>query len=232
MAYTAALLEIANLKSSRLILALDYTLNRKLISILRTIEDYLVGVKIGVPLMIEDAIYVKEIIKKFRNLYFIADLKLADVPHIQFRLIDIISKMGFNAIIAHLFPMSIDRCIDYAHKQRLAVLGVLMMSHEGATLFEENFHRLLDYARNIQIDGLIVGATKPEYIRRCRDILKDVLIFSPGVIRQGAPIGEALRYGADFEIVGRYILHSKDPLQSVLNIIEVERRVLRCRKLF
>jgi len=226
MAYVNKLLNIAKLKNSRLIVALDYLPNKKFRYILSEIEEYIVGIKIGLPLMLEKMDVVNEIVKSLHDLYFIADLKLADVPHIQIELINIISKVGFDAVIAHLFPMSIGECINYAHERELAIFGVLVMSHKGAKLLEDNFHELLEYAKRIGIDGLVVGATKPKYIKECKATLKKVPIFSPGVVRQGAPIGLALKYGADFEIIGRYIVQSKDPVSNVINIVNIERKIL------
>jgi len=233
-------LSLANLmskgeeKGSRLILALDLLgpkdyCSSRAVYLLSILRDYVIGVKIGHPLTLSIGIKgVLDIIKQYSSEYFfIADFKLADVPHIMKATVKVLVDMGFNAVITHLFPMSIDELVPFSHGLNASIIGVLMMSHKGAVLFEKNLNVLLDYARGVGVDGVVVGATKPMYIKLARERLnRDQLIFAPGVIRQGATAGEALKFGADFEIVGRAIYEAPDPLLSARRIVESEREAL------
>jgi orotidine-5'-phosphate decarboxylase len=48
----------------------------------------------------------------------------------------------------------------------------------------------------------------------------ELVIISPGVKAQGARPGDAIRAGADFEIVGRGIYASAEPRRSAAEIAE------------
>ncbi len=218
-------------RRSRLVLALDKAPGglEGACRILSSLTDCVAGVKIGLPLTLSLGVEgVREIVDRFRGDYcFIADYKLADVPHVQAQVAEWLAKTGFHAAIFHLFPMSLHGIIERCRELSLDVIGVAMMSHPGAALFEKCFNTLLTYAREAGVDGVVVGATRPSYIRAAREILgEEVVILSPGVVKQGAPAGDALRNGADYEIVGRYITGSRDPRKAALTIVEAERGVI------
>ncbi len=211
------LMEISREKSSQLILAVDHPVNYNLI---RRLSDFVVAVKIGLPLIFEIGL---DAAARMGTDYRIADIKMADVPFINSFLVEKLLNKGFDCVIAHIFPFSLEEPIKLAHRRGADMIGVLIMSH-GAPLLEENVERLLSYGIEVGIDGLVIGATKAEQIRRVRE-LTDLPIISPGVIKQGAPPGEALRCGADFEIVGRAILSSENPVKTAEEIVRRERFV-------
>lgn len=218
-------------RRSRLVLALDRTPGglECAYRILSSLTDCVAGVKIGLPLTFSLGVEgVRGLVKKFQEDYcFIADYKLADVPHIQAQVAEWLVETGFHAAIFHLFPMSLHSTIEKCRELGLDVIGVAMMSHPGATLFEKCFKTLLRYAVETGVDGVVVGATRPGHIRAARETLgEEITILSPGVVRQGTPAGDALRNGANYEIVGRYITGSRDPRKAALTIVEAERRVV------
>ncbi len=62
----------------------------------------------------------------------------------------------------------------------------------------------------------MVSSKSPEVIREVRSILrKDQVILSPGVGFQGGDGKKALTAGADYLIVGRSLVGSKDPVSAV-----------------
>ncbi len=211
------LMEISREKNSRLILAVDRPASSDLIEAL---SDLVVAVKVGLPLIFEIGL---DAAAEIRSEYRIADIKMADVPFINSILVEKLLNKGFDCVIAHIFPFSLEEPVKLVHQMGRDMIGVLVMSH-GAPLLEENVEKMLSYGIDVGIDGLVVGATRPEQIRRVRE-LTDLPIISPGVIKQGAPPGEALRYGADFEIVGRAILSSEDPVKAAEEIVRRERLV-------
>ncbi len=73
----------------------------------------------------------------------------------------------------------------------------------------------------------MVGATRPGLIPTVRSLHPDATVLSPGVGAQGARPGEALRAGADFEIVGRAITLAEDPRTSAKAIVRAQRRWAR-----
>ena len=217
------LYDITNKKGSRIILALDFSTN---LSLIEEVRNYIVGVKIGLPLLLTNGIErIKTMINAYKDLYFIVDFKLSDVPFIIEYVIEKLYEIGFDGVIMHLFQGGVDDIVKKFYN-KLLLIGVLMMSHKGSFLFKKEFEDILSYAEKLRIPGAVVGATRPTYIRRVKNRLKDIIIFSPGVGYQGSKYGSSLLHGADFEIIGRSITLSKTPRTIAREIVEKEREVL------
>ena len=216
-------------KHSRLVLALDLHgdkehVLRKAKGLLDELRDYVVAVKVGYPLVLTMGLSSLEdlIEDHLDDYYFIADFKLADVPHTNEAICRLLKDHGLDAVIVHLFTMSIDKISEI-----MDVIGVLMMSHPTAVLFEKCFNELLDYGLRAGIKGVVIGATKPQYIKLARKVIgKKLTIFSPGIGPQGGVPGQALSEGADFEIVGRLIVRSEEPSREAMKIVEAQRKVI------
>jgi len=229
----AKLWGLAEEKHSRLILALDLYSNNstqpqevmnRSISLLESLKDLLAGVKIGLPLSLTLGFErIAELLDTFKqDFYMIADFKLSDIPDINQIALNFFSKLGFDAAIAHLFQGGLRNL----RRRSIDLFGVVVMSHPDSRLLQENFQRLIEEASIADVDGVVVGATKESFIRAARKALPEKTILSPGVVVQGARPGSALEYGGDFEIVGRAITRSPDPLSSARKIVEAERDVL------
>ncbi len=226
--FVSKALKIASRKNSRLILAVDlyaehrehrFKIADKLEKLLSSVEEYVAGVKIGLPTILSltpDA--VKELItNKAWNCFFIADMKVADIGYVSSFLVKEAAFMGFNAIIAHavIGYDAVKTIVDEAKRNGLGFLTVCAMTHKGADeainkLFNENINTSLKAG----VDGLILPATRPQLIKEARSLAKDKIIVSPGVGVQGAEPGAAVSAGADFEIIGRSIYLAKDPKKS------------------
>ena len=226
---------LADRKESRLIVALDLPGEAPISEaarILSSLGDLACGVKIGLPLLLgAGPDKVAELIDDFRDDYFfIADPKVAESPHITTQVVRRLASLGFEAVIVHLFQGGLEGPREAAQSAGVALIGVLMMPHRGVELFEQCFNELLSRAASLKLDGVIVGATKPRYIRRAREVLpRGIAILAPGVIVQGAQPGSAIREGADFEVVGRAIVRAEDPAAAAKRIVEAERAALRAR---
>ncbi|MCD6368427.1 MAG: orotidine 5'-phosphate decarboxylase [Thermoproteales archaeon] len=231
--------KIADEKRSRLILALDFLretgkaapflIYSRCRHLLDDLSELAVGVKIGFPLLFSIGLEgLRNIIEEYRrDFYFIADFKLSDIPYVVDHTLGEIRNLGFNGAIIQLFPTGYGGVVEKHRNEGLGVYGVVLMSHKGGRLFENNFLVLLEYARGLKLDGVIIGATRGEYISKARRILgEDVLIISPGVGVQGARESSALASGADFEIVGRSITLSVKPKEQAKKIVEAQRKVM------
>jgi len=227
-------LRIGREKNSRIILALDLYAERrdekelvsaKISRILSNLKDYIAGVKIGLPTLLTLGLEnVEKIISKHRDeLFFIADMKIADIGYVSRVLVRKASETGFDAVISHAImgQWVLKEIVDEARKSNVGVLTVCAMSHMGAnesinTLFRKN----LEFSLKVGVDGFILPATMPEYIREARAKTKEHLIASPGVGVQGAKPGAAVEAGADFEIIGRSIYLASDPVKAARNYDE------------
>ncbi|MEZ0346297.1 MAG: orotidine 5'-phosphate decarboxylase [Infirmifilum sp.] len=215
-------------KQSWVILALDFPKYKDFLSetyrLLEKLSNMLAGVKIGLPAFLRvGPEEIGELAQAFKGeLYFLADLKLADIEDVTLEEIMLIESMGFDGAIIHLFP----QCISKPPRTDIDLYGLVSMSCR-ASLIDHHFQDLLDYAGSLRLTGVVVGATKPDMIKRARERLGEALILSPGIGFQGAAPGSALKAGADFEIVGRSVVFSQDPLGELSRIVESQRVVKR-----
>jgi orotidine-5'-phosphate decarboxylase len=191
---------------------------------LSELRDLAVGVKVGFPITLSLGFDgIRELMRDFPDYYWIADYKLADIPEVVQYVLKGLEQEGFDASIIHLFTGH--RRYDVG----MELIGVVAMSHPEAKFFRGNFEKLLDEAELLGVDGIVVGATRPEMIREARRRLPNVRIFSPGVGAQGAEPGSAIAAGADFEIVGRSILGSENPRLEAMRVVEAQRGVIHGR---
>lgn len=225
--------------NSRIVLALDIhsTLKKahysdffiRVLSLLNGLRGLLAGVKIGWPTILtlgEEALY--RLINEYDwGFFFIADIKLADVGHINRIIVEHMADIGFDAIISHSFigrEKGLEEAVSSARDHGLGILSLSAMSHPGGReVLNKNFEYLLSISMSLDVDGLVLPSTMPEYIRLARDRGFKGLIFSPGIGVQGASPGTALGYGADFEIIGRLIYNSDDPRERVMVLLDVLR---------
>ncbi|OQX20033.1 MAG: orotidine 5'-phosphate decarboxylase [Candidatus Altiarchaeales archaeon A3] len=190
------------------------------IEILDKIYPYLAACKINRTLTdIIGMNEIKRIIEQYPDLPFIADFKIADIPHTN----DVLSKnaghVGFDAITVQAFVGS-DAVM--AVQKNLDVILVVAMSHEGAKEFiSENTKKFCELALNLNIDAVVAPATRTEEIKTVKEILKSqAIILSPGVGVQGGNFGDAVRNGSDFEMIGRTIYDVKNPKEIANEIYE------------
>lgn len=230
---------LAEKKDSRLVLALDIydspfsrgkpspevrnRILRRAIRLLEQLEEVAVGVKIGFPLTFCVGVDgLAEILSSFSDMYyFLADFKLSDIPRVNEFVLRSLRDIGFDGAVVQIFQGGIEEA-----RRKIDLFAVVMMSHPGAKLFEGTFRILLEEAKKAGVEGLIVGATKPSFIKEARREMPNATILSPGVVAQGAKPSEALLQGSDFEIVGRAIVYSKDPAGTAASIVEAERNAI------
>jgi orotidine-5'-phosphate decarboxylase len=238
--------ELAAKLDSRVVLALDPIFNPYLLKgrgerwrervdvstntkkLLLELDGLVPGVKIGLPMMLglgPDP--VEEIISSHRNYFFICDLKMADIGHINRLVAEQLFELGFDAIIIHAaigVREGIDRVVELAKSMDKGVLGLCAMSHPGANEhLNQNVDKLLSIAASAGVDGFVLPATYPQLIARARNAYPSALILSPGVGTQGAPFGSAISAGADFEIIGRSIAQAPSPADEARKILEAMR---------
>jgi len=221
-------MELANLKSkSRIILALDHLGKLRDENILRKVIANVAGVKIGLPLVLSEGLsYVVNLLSN-KDVYVLADFKLADIPDIMIRVSERIA--GFvDGVIAHAFVgrEAISKLREFLKSHGVELFLVVAMTHRGAEEFiNRHTEEFIEIARDYA-DGVVAPATFPDKISLARRILEDKVIVSPGIGAQGAEVGSAIRMGADFEIIGRLITMSEDPLAVVNEINRIHRKIL------
>jgi orotidine-5'-phosphate decarboxylase len=216
--FETRLSEISKQKKSRVILALDTIKSREFDleqarSFVQSVERYIVGVKLGLPAFANLCQETKRLIQSFPELPFIADWKLADVPHTNRLVTQKLLKLGFSATIVHAVvgEDSLKEVKSVADEHSAGVVGVVAMSNSGASTLNSLFDTLLQKCVRAGIKCFIAPATFPDIIRKIKQSVEECVVLSPGVGAQGGDSKLAVSAGADFLIIGRSITDSENP---------------------
>jgi orotidine-5'-phosphate decarboxylase len=171
------------------------------------------------------------------GLQVIADMKLNDIPSTNDLALEYLVDEGFDAVIANpiIGKLELVELVKKAHRLGVGIIALVYMSHPGASqtygiqVVDENgmianqsvplYEVLLRNAKEAHVDGIVVGATRPDIIKDISS-RKPAPIFSPGVGLQGGNIIDASKNGVDYFIVGRSILQSEDPLKTLCSLNE------------
>jgi orotidine-5'-phosphate decarboxylase len=226
-------------KQSNIILALDPVrkndLSKYLYETISLLESGLCAIKFNlhviVPLGQDEITEIIQVCHSY-GMQVIADIKLNDIPSTNEIALECLIEEGFDAVIANpiIGRLEIIELAKKAHLLGAGILALIYMSHPGASQTygirvydktEENGNRmvplyrmLLKYAKEARVDGLVVGATKPNVIKEVASAMA-APIFSPGIGRQGGCITDASKYGIDYFIIGRNIIQSAEPLKTL-----------------
>lgn len=174
------------------------------------------------------------------GLQTIADIKLNDIGNTNMVTLQRLWSSGFDAVIANpiMGPENLSHLVKNAHDDDRGVITLVHMSHPGAKLGYglrvqdpssgkmSNIHDLfLKWSYSLHVDGIVVGATVPKLIELASKKVKGRLeIYSPGVGTQGGDPNSALDAGANYLIVGRTILNSKNPQLEAKKLQELTLR--------
>lgn len=210
---------------TELILALDLLDRERACATAESCAPFIDAIKIGYPLVLSTGLSIVDDLAGL-GLPLIADFKVADIPNTNRLISEAVFSAGFDAIIAHGFvgADAARACVEVAHSHDGAAYIVAEMSHPGATEF---FHggvaeRLATLAVSCRADGIIAPATRPDRIRRIREIVGEKTIYSPGVGAQGGDLDTVARL-VDGVIVGRSIYEAEDPGAEARRLSRIRR---------
>ncbi|MEN2999380.1 MAG: orotidine-5'-phosphate decarboxylase [Acidilobaceae archaeon] len=185
------------------------------------------GVKVGLPFLLRYGLGSLAELREACGRSVIADLKLADIGPVMLSSVSALRGL-VEAVIAHAFvgyAGAIEGLRKGLEEMGVKLVLVASMSHKGSEeVIDPSLERVLEVIRRAEPWGIVAPATRPSVIAEIRRRGFPQKILSPGVGAQGAPPGSALRAGADYEIVGRYITRSRDPAATARAInLEHER---------
>jgi len=166
----------------------------KALDVAKALRDEVAGFKVGWDLILEGGISIVSEISRYGSV--VVDVKIADIPYISSRLIDKFIRRGACCVIVHgfLYPSN----VNGKHVYVLAKMTV-------PTMYDYVWEKLLDEVEAVR--GFVLPGNQPEAIKKAREKLGcKYRIIAPGIGAQGGRPGEAIEAGADFEIVGRYLL--------------------------
>jgi len=169
------------------------------------------AIKIGRPLEMQHGAGIIEIIHDMTDLPIIYDGKIADIPYISAIIAETAYDYGASAVITHSF-VGLDVVQAIVDLDKGDVIAVVEMSHPGWQVINRRPFTTTWDLSEIGVDGIVLPATNPELIRSVESGLEDdIYIISPGVGVQGARVGDAIRAGATYEILGRLIYGAENP---------------------
>lgn len=215
---------------NRIIHALDVEDREKALRIASAVKDYVDAIKISYPLALKHGLRVIKDIKEVSGLPILACFKVADIPLISARIMNVTIDEGANGITVHgIFGRdTIKACIDVARPRNVDVYVLTEMSHPGALEFNQSFgEEIAKMAKEVGATGIVAPATRPQRVRRYREIVGNgMVIISPGIGPQGGKVGDAILGGANFEIIGRLIYNSQDPAEAARKIsLQLKKRL-------
>ncbi len=210
------------MKGKGLILALDVTDREKALEIAGQTSNYLEAIKVGYPLVLSSGLEIIEELKGYTRT-LIADFKVADIPNTSKLICQLARDAGADYVIVQGF---VGEDVLKTCSEVVDIIVVAEMSHPGAETFIQPVSEKIAELAKEYAKGIVAPATRPERVSRLREVVgKEIIIISPGVKAQGAKIGDAIRAGADFEIVGRGIYESENPKEEAKKIAEILKKI-------
>lgn len=215
-------------KNSQIILSLDVLNKKKAFEILNETYELIDGVKINYVLIFNTGINICNDIKMEFDLPIIGDFKIADVPFTNNRIADIcyLNSIDFLTVHGIIGQENLNELKDYTKgKISLFMITDFTCSEEPILKFDE-YAKL---AYNLDFYGVQAPANKPDVIKEVRTIIgNSKMIISCGVVTQGVKVGNAIKYGADFEIIGRGIYLANNPRRTTEKFKQVIENVVSC----
>ncbi|MBI2937602.1 MAG: orotidine-5'-phosphate decarboxylase [Thaumarchaeota archaeon] len=191
---------------------------RQIFRIVKDVSPYVDAIKISTPLIFRYGGSIIGELKEQTSLPIIGCFKVGDIPDMSRRIVKIAIDSGADGLTLHgiVGRDSMTACIKVAHEKGAYVFMVAEMSHPGALDFmKQHGFEIAKMARELGSDGIVAPATRPDTIRKYREIVgDDMWIMSPGVGVQGGKLGDAILAGATFEVVGHRIYEAPDPKQA------------------
>lgn len=243
LAFRENILRSSKNNFSRIILALDLegSPSSKLLRtgkhLIDSTSPYLCAIKIGRQSVLNlGPDHTKALIKESHDndLQCIIDDKLNDIGETNEAISSAYFGMGFDGIIVN--PIAgwkggLQPVFEKAHETGRGIIALVYMSHPGASdAYDQlvivnprkkprrQYEIFADRAEKWGADGVVVGANKPEIVKKVKSRLNNgTHVYSPGIGTQGGNVGQACRAGSDFLIIGRSITRSPDPEKAVIN---------------
>jgi orotidine-5'-phosphate decarboxylase len=194
-------------KENGIILALDVETRELALEACENVCDFVDAIKVGYPLVLGTGLSIIGELKRF-NKPIIADFKVADIPFVSQKICEAAVNAGADYVIIQGF---VGEDVMESCKKAGKIFVVAEMSHPGAEDFmAKNAEGIALMARKHAV-GIVAPATRPQRIKELREAAGDLIIISPGVATQGGSVGDAIKAGADFEIIGRGIYGADNP---------------------
>ena len=225
----------ADAKKSPIVLALDPPANRRNLpefaaKTIRVVEQHICAVKMNFHIILPLSASEISQINKLLHSYGLQSIDIENTNEVA---VEHLTRMGFDALIANRFigKGGLAALAQKAHRSNVGVIALVYMSHPEA---KEGFglevggrglyREFLDRAAHARVDGIVVGAAQLDILTQ---MAKRLPVYSPGIGAQGGDASRAVSSGADYLIIGRSIVESKQPDKVAK---EIQNKILSVRK--
>lgn len=197
-----------------IILAADLPTVAANCEVLDQVSDLVDAVKIGSPLVYSEGFGAIESLKARYLKPVFADLKVADVPHTNAKIIRQVAESGGDAVMVHgiVGPDGLADALDAADG-RLGIIVQLELTNPGGRMFSQPIaDDVASMAATFPVYGFQAPGNRPERVARIRAIVGcEPVIVCCGVGHQGGTCRAVFEAGGDFAIVGRAIYGAVNP---------------------
>lgn len=199
---------------NRLIFAADLPTYEMNASVIKAAHACIDVIKLSSPQLYELG---AEVVTRYRDAFGLpvfADIKVADVPHTDAKIVDLMRRTGASAVMVHgyLGPDAIEACID-AGRDELGIIIQLELTSPGGRLFSARIaDEVAKVACTLPVYGFQAPGNRPDRVRDVRRIVgDDAVIVCCGVGAQGGRLSSVVAAGGTYAIVGRAIYEAEDP---------------------
>ena len=220
------------MKNKRVIVALDSSNINRVKKFVKNLNKEAYAFKIGYEFFFNYGIDGYKEIKKISPNIFL-DLKLHDIPNTVKNGIKAIEKLKPLFTTIHISGGDEMMRAGLLHKKNIKILGVSVLtslnSKETNKYYKERkveslVKKFVLYAKKQKLDGIVCSPREIKYVRNI--VGKDFIIVTPGIRldnidddqKRVLTPKQAIKLGADYLVIGRPILNSKDPLKTLKNI--------------
>ena len=223
------------MKANKVIVALDTSNIKKVKEIVQKLKSEVYAFKIGYEFFLNHGIKGYNIVRKICPRIFL-DLKLHDIPNTTKKGIEAINKLKPLLTTIHISGGDEMMKASLINRKHTKILGVSILTsldniqtkkYYNEKKIENLVKKFVKQAKKNKLDGVICSPKEIKYIRK--EVGKNFLIITPGIrINNSNKIkddqkrvltpAEAISLGANFLVIGRPILQSKNPLNTIREI--------------
>ncbi len=207
---------------SGIIFAADLPSSEENFRVLDEIHEEIDVIKLSGFLALKESV---KCIRKFKDRYnkpIFADFKVADVPHTNEKIIELVKDQGGSAVMVHgiIGPDGIESCLRAADGE-LGIIMQIELTHPGGLIFTSPIAGdLAKLAAFSNIYGVQAPGNRPEKIAKIREIIgPEKTIVCCGVGYQGGTYRNVLKAGGNYPIIGRAIYDSDQPTEAIKQLM-------------
>ena len=206
-----------------IIFAADLPSSEDNFRILEEIQDEIDVIKISGSLALKEGV---QCLRKFKDRYnkpIFADFKVADVPHINEKIIQMVKDQGGNAVMVHgiIGLDGIESCLRVANDE-LGIIMQIELTNPGGLMFTSPIATdLAKLAAFTGVYGVQAPGNRADKIAKIREIVgPKTTIVCCGVGYQGGTYQKVLNAGGNYPIIGRAIYAAAQPKEAIKQLMQ------------